>query len=115
MKELKDGAEPTTTKALAARLLTVCQVCAKYPGKGGGRMAPSTVTRWILSGCPDRNGTRVRLRATRVGSRWLVDPDDLTAFFAALAASPSGAPPPAAPTPEARAARACALLARRGA
>lgn len=67
--------------------LTVSQVCRRLPGaRGAEHVRPSTVTRWILSGCPARDGKRVRLPATRAGSRWLVRPDDLVAFFAALAA-----------------------------
>ena len=112
--------DPITPATLAAKLLTVGQVCARYPGKGGGRLAPSTVTRWILTGCPDRGGNRVKLRAIRCGTRWLLDPDDLTTFFAALAATPPTPPPSASPTRidaarSVAAARACAALARRGA
>jgi hypothetical protein len=71
-------------------MLTVSQVCRRYPGARGARhVTPSTVTRWILAGCPDRSGTRVRLAATRCGSRWLICPTDLDAFFASLAADPS--------------------------
>lgn len=71
-------------------LLTVSQVCRQLPGARGARnVTPSTVTRWILAGCPARDGTRVRLAAIRVGSRWLVRPADLDAFFAALAVEPA--------------------------
>lgn len=66
--------------------LTVSQVCAKLPGaRGARRLSPSTITRWILAGCPARTGGQVKLAATRCGGRWLVRPDDLDAFFAALA------------------------------
>lgn len=69
-------------------LLTVSEVCARVPGvRGNKRISPSTVTRWILTGCPARNGQRVRLRAVRGGARWLVRPADLDAFFAALTAT----------------------------
>jgi hypothetical protein len=69
--------------------LTVSQVCKRFPGARGARnVTPSTITRWILAGCPARDGTRIRLAATRCGSRWLVKPTDLDAFFAALAADP---------------------------
>lgn len=70
-------------------LLTVAQVCELLPGaRGNKRVSPSTVTRWILKGCPSRSGVRVKLHAKRVGGRWLIAaPDDLDAFFEALAAT----------------------------
>ena len=84
--------------------LTVAQVCGRLPGaRGAERVSPATVTRWILTGCPSRRGERVRLRATRVGSRWLIDPDDLDAFFKALGEDPPAATativPPVTPGP----------------
>ena len=73
--------------------LTVSQVCRRYPGARGARhVTPSTVTRWILSGCPARDGTRVRLVAMRAGSRWLIAPAELDTFFARLAADPASIP-----------------------
>jgi hypothetical protein len=39
--------------------LTVSQVCRRLPGARGARhVTPSTVTRWILLGCPARDGIR---------------------------------------------------------
>jgi hypothetical protein len=102
-------------------LLTLSQVCRPYAGARGARhVTPSTVTRWILSGCPARDGTRVRLPATRVGCRWLVSPADLNAFFARLAADPADvvvAPPTksAGSRVDRAAAAAAAELIRRGA
>lgn len=100
--------------------LTVSQVCRRLPGaRGALHVTPSTVTRWILSGCPARDGKRVRLPATRVGSRWLVRPEDLAAFFTALAAeTPSPPPMPQQKKVEQRrraSQRAADELARRGA
>lgn len=67
-------------------LLTISQVCRRLPGaRGAEHVTPSTVTRWILHGCPARSGSRVKLAATRAGGRWLVQPADLDKFFAALA------------------------------
>jgi hypothetical protein len=79
--------------------LTVSQVCRRFPGARGARhVTPSTVTRWILAGCPARDGQRVKLAATRCGSRWLIRPHDLDAFFAALGADPiTAAPQPLPP------------------
>jgi hypothetical protein len=85
-------------------LLTVSQIVARLPGsRGARRVHPATVTRWILVGCTARDGRRVKLPATRAGSRWLVRESDLQAFFEALAADPAiTTPAPAARTPAAR-------------
>ena len=103
-----------------APLLTIAQVCRRIPGaRGAARLNPSTVTRWILTGCPGRAGARIQLPATRVGGRWLIAPDALDAFFAALAATavaPSNPPPRTPPRREGDAsARAARELERRGA
>ena len=100
-------------------LLTIAQVCRRIPGaRGASRLNPSTVTRWILTGCPGRAGARIQLPATRVGGRWLIAPDALDAFFAALAAT-AVAPKPPPRTPSRRegdaSARAARELERRGA
>ena len=77
--------------------LTVSQVCRRLPGaRGAKNVTPSTVSRWILLGCPSRSGERVKLNATRAGSRWLIAPADLAAFFTALKGESD---PPPAPTP----------------
>ena len=103
----------------AAELLTVSQICTRLPGKRRGRLHPSTVARWILRGCPARNGERVRLAATHAGSRWLVHPDDLSEFFRRLAANPASqdsAPPTRTPTQRQLASeRAVARLVKAGA
>lgn len=101
-------------------LLTVSQVCRRLPGARGARhVTPSTVTRWILAGCPARTGQRIRLAATRAGSRWLIRPADLDDFFAALKGDITDAPPstpPTSPTAARRKAEAAGReLARRGA
>src|SRR5262245_42019101 len=93
--------------------LTLSQVCSRLPGaRGARRVAPSTVTRWIVSGCPSRTGERVKLTAVRAGGRWLVRAADLDVFFAALAADPTpAAAPPRSPAARNRASeRAAAAL-----
>lgn len=80
-------------------LLTIGQICSRITGaRGARRVSPSTVSRWIAEGCPGRCGGRIKLRATRAGGRWLVDPADLDAFFAALGADPTDTPT-TSPTP----------------
>ena len=70
-------------------LVTVGDVCARLPGsRGAKRVSPSSITRWIQKGCPARNGERVKLKATRAGGRWLIDPEDLKTFFDRLGAEP---------------------------
>jgi hypothetical protein len=83
--------------------LTVSEVCRRLPGARGARhVTPSTVTRWIVLGCPARDGTRVRLAATRAGGRWLIRAADLEMFFAALAADPTTPATTPTRTPAAR-------------
>jgi hypothetical protein len=74
-------------------LLSLSQARARVPGRGNGPLAISTLTRWILKGCPSRDGRRVRLAATRAGGRWLVRESALDEFFAALGADPEDATP----------------------
>lgn len=109
---------PSDGEPPGSGLLTVTQVCNRVPGaRGAKRLHPATVTRWILSGCPARDGKRIRLPATRAGSRWLVRPEDLANFFTALAAE-TPAPPLPQQQPEKRklaSRRAADELARRGA
>jgi len=114
--------QSTGPHPVVADAMTVSQVCRSLPGsRGNGRISPSTVTRWIMGGCPAVTGKRVKLRATRCGGRWLITPEDLDVFFAELAGSPG---PLTTPTPETaskatpnagRATRAANELARRGA
>jgi hypothetical protein len=82
--------------------VTIGQVIAKLPGgRGNPRPSPSTVTRWIISGVRGIAGTTVRLKATRVGFRWLLKQSDIDDFFSALGALPTD--PPSTRSPTARA------------
>jgi len=82
-----------TTSTIDSELLTIAQVCRTIPGsRGNTGVSPSTITRWILNGCPGRSGTRIKLVATRAGSRWLIARRDLDAFFVTL-----GDPTPSSP------------------
>jgi hypothetical protein len=68
------------------RLLTVTAICDSIPGaRGARRLSPSSVTRWILSGARSITGEVIKLKARRVGYRWLVRPSDLRTFFDTLA------------------------------
>jgi hypothetical protein len=99
---------------------TLTQIADRIPGaRGAKRVSPSTITRWILQGCPSRTGQRVKLAATRVGGRWCVRPVDLDAFFTALAGNTEAAPAINTTSQDRkaceRAARANESLAKRGA
>ena len=90
---VKDGTtarsvENPSTKEVCTDLLTISEVCSRIPGaRGNARVNPSTVTRWILNGCPSRGGHRIKLAAIRVGARWMVSPAALGAFFDSLTSS----------------------------
>lgn len=89
--------------ATAPRPLTLTEISAAIPGaRGAKNISPATLTRWILQGCTARTGQRIRLAATRAGQRWLVQEQDLTAFFAALGADPEATPAPVTRTESAR-------------
>jgi hypothetical protein len=111
---MNDTSTNITTKTLdkatiVAGLLTVSQACRRYPGaRGNASLNPSTMTRWIHSGCPSRDGRLIKLKATRCGSRWLIDPADLTAFFEQLAGVPPSVPETPAPRSDKQRRAACA-------
>lgn len=48
----------------------------------------ATISRWILRGVKDRTGRVVRLRASRVGARWFVTPEDVQHFIDATTSIP---------------------------
>lgn len=97
---------------------TIAQIARGIPGaRGSSQVSPSTVFRWIREGCPSVTGERVKLRATRVGARWLVAESDLADFFAALG-SPAATATTQTRTDKQRkqaAERAASELVRRGA
>lgn len=96
-------------------MMTVAQVARSIPGRAGrdGKgIHPSAVTRWIVQGIPARNGERVKLAAVRVGGRWMIRPDDLEAFFAALASTTPAAQPAKKRRTEAQRRRATEAAAR---
>ena len=54
------------------------------PARRGKRTHLSTLLRWILSGATAPDGTRVRLEALRIGSRWMTSVQALQRFAQAL-------------------------------
>lgn len=63
----------------------------RIPGsKGAECVSPSTMTRWVMRGVKGATGHTVRLRAARVGGRWLTTDEWFDDFVTALSASPEG-------------------------
>lgn len=82
-----------STDTTTPTMMTVAQVARSIPGRDGTKgIHPSAITRWVTTGIPARNGQRVKLAAIRVGGRWLIRPDALDAFFAALGSTEPSAP-----------------------
>jgi hypothetical protein len=70
-----------TTAPDLGDLLTLADAAKRLPG----RPCLATVWRWATHGILGRDGTRVRLRAVRLGRRTYVSPDALLAFGRELA------------------------------
>jgi hypothetical protein len=84
-------------------LLTLSEIAKRIPGaRGARRLHPATITRWILKGTKATDGSLVRLRATRVGYRWLVRAGDLEEFFRTLSAPVETTAVPTVRAPAAR-------------
>jgi len=70
-----------TTTAGLADLLTLDEARRSLPGKP----SLSCILRWVKLGLSGRDGTRIKLRAFRIGRRTYVKPVDILEFGAALA------------------------------
>ena len=73
---------------MAKLFLTLAQIAAGIPAaRASESISVATLSRWITQGCPGRDGTATKLKATQTaaGGRWLVQQADLDQFFAALA------------------------------
>lgn len=76
----------TPTMSLKLQKLSVFQ--SRVPGhRSNGRLHPSTIIRWITRGVGLPDGTRMCLKATRAGSRWLCCDAWFEEFLAALTAA----------------------------
>ena len=72
--------------------ITVSNLARRFPGtRGAKHLHPATITRWILQGVTGMDGTVIRLRAHRLGGKWLITEADLQEFMPALG-SQSNAP-----------------------
>lgn len=86
--------EPDILDALG-QLLPLSAVRALVPSRHAGKsLHGATLTRWILSGVRGRDGSRVRLRAVKLGGAWLTTREWVAQFVGATMASnePGGAP-----------------------
>jgi len=72
----------------------------------GKPVNPATIWRWIADGVKLPDGSRVRLEAIRLGSRWLTSAEALQRFAAAQTPplTDEAGPPPHTPTQRERAA-----------
>ncbi|VTT98863.1 unnamed protein product [Gemmataceae bacterium] len=73
-------------------LIGLAQVCRNlsHMGRCGKPLSPSTLTRWITPGIRLRDGTRLRLQARRVGSKWGVRQSWVDEFLEAQTADRLG-------------------------
>jgi hypothetical protein len=87
-------------------LLDACRIVP--PGRGGCKCHISTLVRWITRGCRAPSGELVRLRAARLGSRWITSHEAIAEYMAALTptvGSPVQPQPPRTPGRRQRAAQ----------
>jgi hypothetical protein len=69
---------------LTEPLLSLPQIAALLPPQRAGRpVHPETIKNWIRNGTRLPDGTRLRLEAVRVGSRWLSDRTRVARFIEA--------------------------------
>ena len=67
---------------------------------------PASVIRWILNGVALSTGERLRLRAQKSPSSWLIKQSDLDAFLNAITTDRLGEVAPAVPSAQVKAMRA---------
>lgn len=81
---------------LAGDALGMSATARKVPAfRGEGRANPTTIWRWIVTGCKSPDGSIVKLEAARLGGRWLTSSAALARFLDALTPSTDPAPSPA--------------------
>ena len=86
---MSDSAVLQPTDGIVYRSLSA--VRTRFPGaRTNGLLHLSTLIRWCTRGIRQPDGTRVRLRAVRAGSRWLTSDQWVDDFIAALTAAHIG-------------------------
>jgi hypothetical protein len=69
---------------LAGKGVGIAGIARLVPSFRPGRpTTPNAITRWILSGVPGPNGSRIKLEAVRLNRRWVSSPGALARFIAA--------------------------------
>ena len=71
---------------------------AKVAGPRFGHPHKATLIRWITKGISTPDGGRVRLRAWRLGSRWMTDIESVEEFARAVLVTSDPASPPRSAT-----------------
>ena len=114
----------STTAISAAKLMTfaaVTRLCWLPARRGGAKLHTATVWRWAAKGAMAKDGSKVRLRAQRVGQTLCTTEEWLRAFFEELTRRDPALeyaailPPLRTPTQRRRASERAALeLARHG-
>ena len=64
--------------------MSLSAAARRLPGRDGGHVNPSTISRWVHKGATAADGTRVKLAAVRMGSVLYVTEEALSAFIGAL-------------------------------
>src|SRR5437763_16847605 len=106
MTESHDPPAPGPTEVAHTRgYISLPSVARRLPPHRGGRAVhPTTVMRWVIRGVRLPDGSRVRLRAESVGSRWLTTEECFRAFIDAQTAARTP-DPRALPAPQSLAQR----------
>ena len=66
------------------QLIALKEVAKRIPGRGGRPTNFATIWRWIMKGSIAPGGKRVRLRAARIGGKWVTSVEAVQEFLQAL-------------------------------
>ena len=66
------------------QLIALKDVAKRIPGRGGRPTNFATIWRWIMKGSIAPGGNRVRLRAARIGGKWVTSIEAVQEFLQAL-------------------------------
>lgn len=87
----------------AEQPLSLADACRIIPAaRGASRTHVSTLCRWIVRGTVAPDGRRVRLRAARIGGRWVTSREAIHEYIAALTPDQDAPAPAPRPTPAQR-------------
>jgi hypothetical protein len=110
-----NGVAKMAIDAATDDLISINEVCKKFPGKSGKPRALNTVIRWIVVGSISRHGSApVKLAALRVGGNWYTTHEAIREFSNSLTAQAGVIPAPTALGIDSRRNRALARLKAKG-